>query len=96
MTDPRSPYATTPIINKFITYLDVWDYITINPTDDDELITLESKYNQRPDLLAYNYYGDARLWWVFAVRNPNVLIDPVYDLVTNTELYIPSRTSLGI
>lgn len=96
MADARSPYATTPIINKYITYLDVWDYITINPSDDDELITLDSKYNQRPDLLAYNYYGDVRLWWVFAVRNPNVLIDPVYDLTTNTEIYIPSRASLGI
>lgn len=96
MADPRSPYATTPVVNKFITYLDVWDYITINPTDDDELITLEPKFNQRPDLLAYEYYNDTRLWWVFAVRNPNVLVDPVYDLTTGTELYIPARSSLGI
>lgn len=96
MADPRSPYATTSVVNKFITYLDVWDYITIKPTDDDELITLPSKFNQRPDLLAYEYYSDARLWWVFAVRNPNILIDPVYDLTTGTELYIPARSSLGI
>ncbi len=96
MADPRSPYATTPTVNRFITYMDVWDYITINPTDDDELLAVPPKFNQRPDLLAYEYYNDARLWWVFAVRNPNVLIDPVYDLVTGAEIYIPSRTSLGI
>jgi hypothetical protein len=53
-----------------------------------------SKYENRPDLLAYDLYGDSRLWWVFAVRNPSVIKDSIYDLVSGVSIYIPKLATL--
>ena len=62
--------------------------------DDDILYTIESQYEHRPDLLAYDLYGSPKLWWVFAQRNMDVLKDPVYDMVTGTKIYIPQGEKL--
>ena len=40
------------------------------------------------------YYGDANLWWVFAMRNPNVLKDPLFDFTTGNTIYVPTKASL--
>ena len=55
---------------------------------------IQPKYNKRPDLLAFDMYGSARLWWVFAQRNMDVLVDPVYDLIPGTQIYIPQGPQL--
>jgi hypothetical protein len=51
-------------------------------------------------MMAYDLYGDPRLWWVFAQRNPNTLVDPINDFVTGLKIYLPSgdnvRTALGL
>ena len=53
----------------------------------------------RPDLLAFDLYGDVGYWWVFAVRNKSILKDPIYDLVPGRTIYIPQaetiRSALG-
>lgn len=51
-------------------------------------------YNLRPDLLAYDIYGDSKLWWVFASRNPNRLKDPLFDFVTGVGIYLPTSDAL--
>jgi hypothetical protein len=51
-------------------------------------------YEYRPDLLAYDLYGDSRLWWVFAQRNPNRLKDPYFDFVAGIKIYLPKLTLL--
>lgn len=52
-------------------------------------------YEYRPDLLAYDLYGDSRLWWVFAERNPNKLgEDPYFNFTTGTGIYIPRLDTL--
>lgn len=84
-----SPYYNTPV-NKF--YLDVWTGVTINPDITDALYQIDSVYNLRPDLLAYDMYKDSGLWWVFAVRNPDVLLDPLLNFVIGTVIYIPTIT----
>ena len=66
-----SPYAQTQIVDD--QYLDI---ITIRPVPrnpDDVEYTIESQYNHRPDLLAFDLYGNTKLWWVFAQRNMDVL-----------------------
>jgi hypothetical protein len=45
-------------------------------------------------MLAYDLYGDAGLWWVFAVRNPNVITDPVFGFTAGTTIYIPLKETL--
>ena len=73
---------------------------TITAEEDDVSHTIDQIYAYRPDLLAYDLYGSPRLWWVFAQRNMDVLIDPIYDLIPGTQIYIPQgpqlRSLLGI
>jgi hypothetical protein len=34
------------------------------------------------------------LWWVFAVRNPNVIKDPIFDFFPGQTIYIPNKNTL--
>jgi len=86
-----SPYYNTTTKGF---YLDVWNGITIPPDITDALYQIDSPYNRRPDLLAYDMYKDTGLWWVFAVRNPDVLLDPLLNFVTGTVIYVPARTTV--
>ncbi len=86
-----SPYAQTNISGF---YLDVWTPRDVPFLEDDVMVELPSQFEHRPDLLAHEAYGDSRLWWVFAVRNPAVLKDPIYDLVSGVKIYIPQKQTL--
>lgn len=90
MTTPTykasSPYRDTPF-REF--YLDLWNPVRFPPTADDPRITLESRHTGRPDLLAYELYGSPNFWWVFAITNPNELVDPVEDFQAGLEIRVP-------
>ena len=83
-----SPYSGTGTWGPF---LDVWVGKTIPPDPSDALYQIDPPYNLRPDLLAYDLYQDSNLWWVFAVRNPNTMLDPVFSFVAPTVIYIPTK-----
>jgi len=87
-----SPYHTTNLSNGF---LDIIDFRDIPPLSNDILYEVPAKYNNRPDLLAYDLYGDANLWWVFAVRNKSILRDPTFDLVPGVKIYLPQLTTIN-
>ena len=82
-----SQYASTPN-NGW--YLDRWIPRTVTKNEYDNLITIPPEFDQRPDLLSQQEYGTPNLWWVFALRNPNELIDPIQDFVAGLEIYIPT------
>ena len=86
-----SPYFTTDIING---YLDVITARDFPKQADDILWEVTQNYQYRPDLLAWDLYDDQTLWWVFAVRNPVTLKDPVFDLVAGRKIYLPKITTL--
>jgi hypothetical protein len=65
-----------------------------SPESDDLSFTINLTYQYRPDLLAHDLYGDARLWWVFYQRNPNTLTKPPLDFVTDTQILLPKITTL--
>jgi hypothetical protein len=88
-------YSTRQVTTQGVSYLSNWPGITIAPASTDTLISLPAKYNLRPDLLSYDLYGTSQLWWVFIVRNPDVLQDPIYDFITGAILFVPSQASLG-
>lgn len=76
---------------------DYLDVLTIRPVSaevDDFYYTIESQYAFRPDLLAFDLYGESNLWWVFIQRNLNILQDPVFDFVPGKKIYIPKKSSL--
>jgi len=87
-----SPYANTGIVNN--TYLDFLKIRPVPAEADDFLYTIEPQYDYRPDLLAYDLYGDSALWWVFIQRNLDVLQDSVFDFVAGTQIYVPKGSSL--
>jgi len=61
---------------------------------DDYLYTIEGHYKHRPDLLAYDLYGESKLWWVFVQRNMEKIKDPIFDFVPGTKIYLPKRSNL--
>ena len=86
-----SPYANTSSTNKALNLLAVRSFPHLN---DDLKYEIDHVYNNRPDLLAYDLYGSAGLWWVFAQRNPDTLIDPVFDFITGIQIYLPQQLTL--
>lgn len=86
-----SAYYGTPTWGKF---LDTWTGRTIEPAVTDALYQIDHIYNLRPDLLAYDLYQDTNLWWVFAVRNPDVLTDPLLSFTTGKIIYVPTRETV--
>lgn len=86
-----SPYASTQTFGPF---LDVLAYREITKKSDDVSYTIDRVYKYRPDLLANDLYGDSRLWWVFAARNPNTLKDPVFGFKPGVTIYIPKKETL--
>jgi len=87
---------TSPWYNTQTTqdYLDILSIRPVSADADDFLYTIESQYKYRPDLLAFDLYGESSLWWVFIQRNLDVLQDPIYDFVPGTKIYIPKNSSL--
>jgi hypothetical protein len=90
---PNSPYRQTPFKDF---YLDLWNKPDIPVTEEDQRITIGADVERRPDLLASRLYGTPSLWWVFAIRNPDILIDPVEDFIAGTEIFIPQAENLRV
>ena len=86
-----SPYANTDIYGFFLDVANI-PRIPIDPTD--VQYQIDAIYKGRPDLLAFDLYGDSGLWWVFSIRNPNTLQDPVYDFLAGATIYIPKKETL--
>ena len=81
-----SQYLPTPIKDW---YLDLWVRRPVPSSEFDAILIIPSAFDQRPDLLSQQEYGTPRLWWVFSVRNPDLLIDPIADFVSGLEIYVP-------
>lgn len=86
-----SPYFET---GQFGSFLDVLNYRSIPQQFDDIEYVIDTVYEYRPDLLAYDLYGSSSLWWVFAVRNPNILKDPLFDFAAGQIIRIPKKETL--
>ena len=82
--------ATSPYYNTGFTqyYLDLMINRPIPKESDDLLMKINTVYEYRPDLLAYDLYETPALWWVFYQRNPNTLTAPPLDFKVGVEIYI--------
>lgn len=93
-----SAYSKTNLFDG--KFLDILDYRPIPRKADDILQTISHTYDLRPDLMAFDLYGNAALWWVFAARNPNTLLDPIWSFRTGVQIYLPQKknliTALGV
>ena len=86
-----SPWATT---TQNSMYLELLEIRPIPAEADDYAYVIESQYRHRPDLLAYDLYGNDKLWWVFSQRNMSVIKDPIYDFEAGTQIYLPKKSNL--
>ena len=86
-----SPWADT---NQNNFYLDLLEIRPVPSEPDDFRYVIENQYRHRPDLLAYDVYGNAKLWWVFVQRNMTVIKDPIYDFEPGIVIYLPKKTNL--
>lgn len=86
----NSNYTNTPLNKK---YLGIYQpsLTRDNLSDEVRTVTIENKYNRRPDLMAYDYLGSSRLWWVLVHYNREKIKDPVFDFVAGTEIVIPKK-----
>ena len=89
--DSTSPYFTTPVTDF---YLDMMVDRALPKESDDVYFRINQTYQYRPDLLAYDLYEDAGLWWVFYQRNPNTLVAPPWDFEAGKDIYLPKITTL--
>jgi hypothetical protein len=87
----NSPWADTRQ-NNF--YLELLAIRPVPSEPDDFRYVIENQYRHRPDLLAYDVYGSAKLWWVFVQRNMSVLKDPIYDFEPGVIIYLPKKNNL--
>lgn len=88
---------TSPWNKTNYTRLGALDTLRIRPVpaeSDDAQYTIEAQYTHRPDLLAYDYYGSPKLWWVFAQRNMDIIKDPVFDMVAGTTIFLPKPENI--
>ena len=86
-----SPYLNTAVKDF---YLDVMNKRAIPPSSNDQVVTIEAKYDQRPDMFANDYFGSPRLWWVLAMRNMDTLIDPIADFKTGVQIFVPNTETI--
>lgn len=89
--DTFSPYYLTPY-QQF--YLDLMVNRPIPKQSDDQIWIITQTYQYRPDLLAFDLYQNARLWWVFYQRNPNTLTAPPLDFQQGIQIYLPKISTL--
>ncbi len=75
-------------------FLDMNNLPSFRGSVSDEVYTIEEDYNERPDLLAHKLYETSELWWVFATRNPDIIVDPIRDFRTGVTIAIPSAESV--
>jgi hypothetical protein len=86
-----SPYYATQYSQFF---LDTMVNRPIPAQSDDLPFTINQTYQYRPDLLAFDLYDNAGLWWVFYQRNPNTLTKPPLDFALDTFIYVPKIGTL--
>lgn len=86
-----SPWAETV---QSTWYLGHYTHRPIGVDGSDEKIIVDRKYHERPDLLSHALYGTTDYWWVFMVRNPNKIKDPIHDLQGGMTIMVPTRERL--
>lgn len=86
-----SPYATTPQLDW---RLGRYAHRALKPQTSDRQITVTTRYHQRPERLSGDLYGTPNYWWVFGLRNPNLIRDPFFDLKAGMTIMVPDAEYL--
>lgn len=87
-----SPYYTTSQTSWYTGPIDYRDI----PADSSDLYiaALDPRFANRPDLLSYELYQTPAYWWVFMVRNIDIIRDPIWDMVAGMSIYVPTKARI--
>lgn len=94
MYDNASRYQTLRTITDPETkkiYHENWIQKFIDESADDQFFTVTKAEEGRLDIIAAQFYGTARFWWIIALAN--YIIDP-FDCKVGTVLRVPPIISL--
>ena len=86
-----SVYRNTPMYNN---YLGMYEPPISYDTTKMKRRVISSKYHRRPDLMAYDLYGDANYWWIFTLINRSSIKDPLFDFTEGKEIFIPDNLAM--
>jgi hypothetical protein len=87
-----SLYRNTKVVSN--QYLDTLDLASVDiDNTSTKTVTIQSKHEEKPDLLAYELYGNSKLWWVFGLFNQDALADPIIDFKAGLKIIVPIRFS---
>lgn len=87
-----SPYSSTQYLEG--KFLDIWASRSLPAQADDIFAEISATYQYRPDLMAYDLYGSVDYWWVFTIRNKDIIKDPIFDHRAGTKIYIPKLNTI--
>ena len=87
-----SPYYSTRYLDG--KFLDIMSNRSFPILANDKYITITPTYQYRPDYLSYDLYKRADYWWVFAARNKDLIIDPIWDFTVGKGIYVPNELTL--
>lgn len=90
-TTSRYKRLNRVIDNEGDEYIESYEDLVFPKRNDDKFYEVESKYENRLDLISYKFYGTPLLYWVIAEASE--LVDPQIVPV-GTLLRIPNRQSL--
>jgi hypothetical protein len=85
----KGRYVHGGIVEDFGSRLGWWERTTFPKSGTDVLLTLEVQYKGRPDLLAYDLYGDETLGWFIMQYNA---ISDINKFVTGIILILPIKS----
>jgi len=88
----KSRYTQGGLTDRYPNRLGWWERRDIPEDDTDITITVTPAEDRRPDLIAYNMYGQSVLAWV--VLQFNNIVDIQTELKTGTEIRLPTQRRL--
>lgn len=87
----ESPYVDTEQTNWYLLPITLRE---IKPDNTDTHQEISTKYQNRPDLMSYDLYGTPAYWWIFMVRNMDVIRDPIWDHQPGKKIWVPTKTRI--
>lgn len=85
---PKGRYGRSGATDVYRSRLGWWERTPIGPDETDLTIVLGPQHEGRPDLVAFQVYGDERLGWVLLMRNN--IVDPIQEMQTGAVMFAPT------
>jgi hypothetical protein len=94
MAYSKNSFLNSAPNKSFYTGLNYANLPRIKESITDKTVILQEKYSMRPDLLAYDLYNNVEFWWVFTLRNLDIIKDPLMDFQAGIEIKVPSKETV--